>query len=57
MLGESDSTNTGRSAGVSNGHDTRNRSAPSELDDRRRSHEHESHGGLGDGPEAALRAC
>ena len=57
MQGESDSqADTGRSAGVWNGHHTRNRSAPTEPDDRRRSHEPKSRGGLGDGPDAALRA-
>lgn len=46
----------GRLTGTSAGHDTRSRSGTTERDDRRRSHEHESRGGLADGPEAALRA-
>ena len=46
-----------RPGGGSGGHDdARSRSTSPERDDRRRSHEHESRGGLADGPEAALRA-
>lgn len=57
MHGENDSqADTGRLTGGSGGHDARGRSTPPERDDRRRSHEHESRGGLADGPEAALRA-
>lgn len=47
---------TRRLSGSSSGHDVRSRSTSPERDDRRRSHEHESRGGLADGPEAALRA-
>ena len=57
MHGENDSqAETGRLTGGSGGHDARGRSTSPERDDRRRSHEHESRGGLADGPEAALRA-
>ena len=41
---------------VPRGHDARRRSTSPEQDDRRRSREHESRGGLADGPSAALRA-
>lgn len=47
---------TGRLTAESAGHDARSRTTTAERDDRRRSHEHESRGGLADGPEAALRA-
>lgn len=47
---------TGRLTGGSAGHDVRGRSGATEPDGRRGSHEHESRGGHGDGPEAALRA-
>ncbi len=47
---------TGRLTGGSAGRDARGRSPVSEPDRRRGSHEHESRGGHGDGPEAALRA-
>jgi len=57
MQGENGSqADTGRLSGGSGSHEARGRSTSPERDDRRRSHEHESRGGLADGPEAALRA-
>ncbi len=54
--GDGSQAHTGRLTGGPGGHDARGRSTSPERDDRRRSHEHESRGGLADGPEAALRA-
>lgn len=57
MQGENGShAGSGRLTGGPAGHDARSRSGSPQRHDRRLSHEHETRGGLADGPEAALRA-